>query len=357
MTLAPWQADPMHSTGENWKLGRRPALDGLRGVAIALVLLAHSQHGFAESSGAVGVTAFFTLSGFLITSGLLEQIDGAGHVSLKRFWSRRVRRLVPALWLYVLATSVLSALGVVGFITSPPVIITTLVYALNWVRAFVAVPESVAITWSLAVEEQFYLLWPLAFLAARRWPRFPIYAAAVGVLVAPLLRFAMWGSGGGADRIYYGTQGHMDALLLGCLLAYWVRTRRSLPRWAAPVAWAVLVGCSLASRGAFSILALPTLVPLASCALIVWCMSPRAAMTNPAARWLGQRSYGIYLFHYPLLMIVTPIYGVPVWVTLPAALLVSEVSYRFVEQPFLRRGHAKEAPAHPKVDEGLSVTL
>jgi peptidoglycan/LPS O-acetylase OafA/YrhL len=218
--------------------------------------------------------------------------------------------------------------------------VATVLYSLNWVIALTGLaPNSLGITWSLAVEEQFYLLWPLTFLV-RRWPRFPIYVAVAGVLTAPLLRFLLWdGSAGAARRIYYGTDTRMDGLLLGCLLAYLVRSRLPMPRWSVPAAWAVVAGCALAPmREAFSVLALPTLVPIATCVLIVSCLPATSGwLTSRPMRWLGQRSYGLYLWHYPLLMIAAPELGIPGWSLLPVAFVVAEASYRYVEQPVLRR--------------------
>jgi peptidoglycan/LPS O-acetylase OafA/YrhL len=119
----------------DWRLGHRPALDGLRGIAILLVLLGHVTAGKVATAGAVGVTVFFALSGFLITSLLVEERRDSGGVSMRRFYQRRARRLLPALFVYLAFWAVLSALSVGPYVIWPGEIVAAVFYCMNWIMA------------------------------------------------------------------------------------------------------------------------------------------------------------------------------------------------------------------------------
>ena len=332
----------MH-TGERWWLGHRPGLDGLRGVAILLVLFAHS-HVATSNAGPVGVSVFFALSGFLITSLLLEERESTGSVSLFRFFGRRGRRLLPALAVYLLAWSGFAAVGIGPCPFDLRAVLGSVFYFTNWLMALHhAIPHPFSITWSLSIEEQFYLLWPLTFLAARRWPRLPVTAAGVGVLVAIALRAGAWdGSQGVASSIYYSSPTRMDNLLIGCLLAMAVK------RWGVTRAGCQLVAAlglvgltALAVTGNQTLLTLagPPLVAVCTCALIVAVLAGRLrVLEHPVLRWFGKRSYALYLWHYPLMVLAwkdNQLLPMPVCIAL--ALAAAELSWWVVERPFQRR--------------------
>jgi len=370
----------------------RPALDGIRGVAVLLVLLHHARvPGF--DGGFLGVDVFFVLSGFLITTLLLVEgsDEGAGRIDLAAFWGRRVRRLLPALLLVVLAVAAYAAwlapettrarLGADGA--------ATLGYVANWwylssgtdYFAGYADPSPLLHTWSLAVEEQYYLLWPLMVAAAlavgRRWRRrlgpgssAPSLAGggllAAGIVVSAALTW--WTTGGPAgsegvdpSRAYYGTDTRAQELLAGALLAWaalragWWRERTAtgpasassgLRRTAAAaVGAAVLAGAVVAVRDPAGWLHAGgyLLVSAASVALIGAAAHPDGGavarlLSRSVLVRLGVISYGVYLWHWPVYVVLTPdrtgLQGVALAVTrISVSVAVAAASYRWVERP------------------------
>jgi peptidoglycan/LPS O-acetylase OafA/YrhL len=328
--------------------------------------------------GFLGVDLFFVISGYLITSLLLREFRGAGHVKLGRFWLRRARRLLPAVGVLIAVTMIVAA------IVEPDRIdqlrgdaIASLAYFANWHFVFsdnsyfeqFQRPSLFTHLWSLSVEEQFYLFWPLIFAAGMKL--FGRGRLLLGVLAGALgsvaLAWILFDPGGDASRVYYGTDTHAVGLLAGVSLALvWspieLRQRRSGPL-VGPIldaigvlalAYVVLSFIHLHDydlslwHGGYLWLAIVT-------ALLVAALAHPAArlgrlIGQPPALWLGLRSYSFYLWHWPVLALTRPGLdvdlprGILVPLQLAAVLVLADLSYRYVELPF--RGKAK-LPALP----------
>jgi peptidoglycan/LPS O-acetylase OafA/YrhL len=321
--------------------GKLPALDGVRGIAILLVVAAHAQLPGMMGAGTAGVTLFFVLSGFLISGLLLHEQSTHGTIAVGRFWQRRAIRLLPALLAFLTLTSLLLlALGATAEYVGSGVF-WSLSYAMNWAMSANLYHGPLGFAWSLAVEEQFYLLWPLLLPLVLRTGR-PLRWL-VGLAVASAaLRLVMFSTGSWSWwRAYAGTDVNAYALLLGAGLAVLrARGQARLPSWAGPVALAAFTCTFLVEN----------LLPYATAEL--WAFSPAfalagvvllaAAADDPgwlAPRWLtyfGAVSYGWYLWHCPLTATVEKQGGGMLLATVVAviALGLAEVSRRYVEQPF-----------------------
>ena len=342
-----------------WRLGHRPALDGVRGLAILLVLYDHVRLPGLGAAGPAGVTVFFCLSGFLITALLLQEHAARTAIDLVAFYRRRALRLLPALVAFlVVMTAVALALGVPAG-KSLADTVPVLLYVGNWVRAFGGSLGTVGITWSLAVEEQFYLVWPVVVLALARFGRTPLLVvAALGSLYAVTARFVLWDGGAGLDRVYFGSDTQALGLLVGCALALVLHHGRRLPRVPGRllgVLLAGLLGCAALPGELGRWVVSPVLVPLVTAGIIY------AVATDSAPRWLsspalvlvGRRSYGMYLWHTLPVLVVLP--GLREAVPAPVAVVLALaatwgltlLSWRYVEQPFLRLKdrRADRAPA------------
>jgi peptidoglycan/LPS O-acetylase OafA/YrhL len=321
------------------RLGYVPALDGLRGIAILGVL---GVHLFGLSGGFYGVDLFFVLSGFLITTLLLEERDRTGHVSLRAFYIRRTRRLLPALG------AVLALIAVVGPMYYSPGLLASIVasglYAANIVRGFgrsdflAATPA--AHLWSLAQEEQFYVLWPIALLSflRRLTERRLMTLLAAGFVALVLYRASLAVAGAGWHRLYYAPDTHMDGLVLGCLLA--CARRRGLttvPVLAGCVAAAVVVAAFVlgAQTVAWSVGGLPV-VEIAAAALVLAALSHGPVAVVLSARplvWVGALSYSLYLWQIPAMWLTG--WSNP-WTALLLTAALTLFSYYVIERPFRR---------------------
>jgi peptidoglycan/LPS O-acetylase OafA/YrhL len=339
-------------------------LDGLRGLAVVLVVLYHSGYLTAGwgprpfPGGFIGVDLFFALSGFLITTILLGQLERRGRIDLGEFWSRRIRRLVPAL--VVAVVGVIALVALVGDNLNGEALrnagIGSVLFVGNWQQA-AGWPFQFELshTWSLAVEMQFYLVWPLVLIAMSklRIPR-KVFAGIVlaFVVVVAVHRGRMWTGQADFLPLYIRTDTRADVILLGCLGAMansWGWLDGVARRWmraATVVALAVILYVCLdfetgdwrLYHGWMSIVAV-------SCATLVV-----AAVLDPDwmlhRQWkrpwlivLGQRSYSLYLWHVPIFLLVAQHLGDrPVWFRLVAGVvpvaIATELSYRFVENRY-----------------------
>jgi peptidoglycan/LPS O-acetylase OafA/YrhL len=312
----------------------RPELDGLRGIAILAVLGAHmGVPGFAAGGGGAGVTLFFVLSGYLITSLLIAERDEFGRVDLRAFYVRRALRLFPALAAVLL---VVAALAVTGWMPQAAkegvnysiVLVGVVGYAANWVAVAGQSIGMLGHTWSLAVEEQFYIVWPALLLLGLRMGRSRL---ALAVLILVLLdtpyRVAL-DLNGGFMHTFVGTDTRGDALLLGCVLAL------LQIRWHAAVGWIGLAGvAALAATWppdpglGVQVLFIP-LAAMVSTLAVAGC--PSILAWRPLA-FIGKISYGLYLWHG-----LVTWWALPWLVAVPLSIGVAIVSYFVLERRFLR---------------------
>jgi peptidoglycan/LPS O-acetylase OafA/YrhL len=328
------------------------SLAGLRGVAILLVVAFHLALPVGEG-GPVGVTLFFVLSGYLITRLLRAEYDATGKVDLPRFAIRRARRLLPALLFAVAVTSLI--LMAAGNSSSFDDAILTLAYVANWARAAGDPMGLWNHAWSLAIEEQFYFIWPLAFVLVvvrlHLKPNPTIAVLLVLAAVSALLRatFMSWGMD---ERAYFGSDARAEALLAGCALGVALAGRPTLAvsGWVSPIGLAaVLVLAVVPTRGLLWPGALYSLTAMATCALIVGLERSRGGKLGLSSRplvWIGTRSYSLYLWHVPVILLLGPMLPANGWIRVATLAVVSLVlamlSYAYVESPFSRR------PRQPK---------
>ena len=375
-----------------------PGLDGLRALAVIAVLLYHGGLTWIPG-GFLGVEVFFVISGYLITALLLAQWRAHGTVALKTFWWRRARRLLPALYLVLVVTLAYAVVFLPGEVAGlRGDVFAALGYVTNWYLIFghesyfeaIGRPSLLKHLWSLAVEEQFYLFWPLVFwlgvsFGATRWrTRRVLMVASGGAAVSVALMAVLFVPGVDPSRLYYGTDTRAGGLLIGGALAVvWTpELRRTSSRgsscptvrgfgldrargrfrrrwgWTAPV---LLDALGLAALGTLAFLCLrlgefdPPLyrgglasVSLATAALIMALTHPQTRIGSALLgcwllRWIGLRSYGIYLWHWPVFMVTRPQLDVPLdgWpllaLRLAVTILLADLSYRYVETP-IRHG-------------------
>jgi peptidoglycan/LPS O-acetylase OafA/YrhL len=333
------------------RLGYVPALDGLRGIAIALVVTLHYTDW--PYGGAYGVDLFFVLSGFLITTLLLEEREKTGRIRLGRFYVRRARRLFPALALMLAAYLVFAAV-----VRGQNALLRVAEYGLyggNIYSAFVrpAGPSGLGHLWSLAVEEQFYLVWPVCLLVLLRTRRPGRWLA---LLLAALVcyRFALIAGHASSDRLYFPPDTRSEGLLLGCLLAFARRNGFVAREWVAKAGLMLAVPAVLVGQFRFGL----PVFELGAVALV----AAGVAKTELAGllSWrplvgLGKISYSLYLWQSPVGWAFVPVPLASAWHLRPPALAVSlalaYASYRLVELPFRARAGRTAAvatrPARP----------
>jgi peptidoglycan/LPS O-acetylase OafA/YrhL len=358
------------------RLGHRPALDGVRGLAIAGVV---GWHAFGEPpQGALGVDLFFVLSGFLITTLLLEEHAASGAIRLRDFYRRRALRLLPALFaLLALVTPVVLATDTNRHRTVATVL-AALTYSSNIVGLLAGgdIAPALQHLWSLAQEEQFYVLWPpllIFFLRRRPGALVPVLVALIVAVPVERLIYAAAFSGAHLGRMYLGPDMHGDPILVGCLCgALFVRgsaarlldtpLRRDLCGFAC---LAVIVAFAFAFHGGNSanVYATPllTIFALAAGAFVLCAAGGNSLLARSLscrpARFGGRISYSLYLWHLPILLAFGTLgtFTWRTWLAVPAGLAAATASHYLVERPFLRLKHRRAAPLAVPAAAGLSA--
>jgi len=336
-----------------FRLGYRPSLDGMRGVAVMAVMGLHNYVPFC-AGGTIGVDIFFVLSGFLITSLLLEEWNRSGRISFRDFYIRRALRLLPALFVFLLVLQAYVLLRLRGsdFWQMERATLAVLGYVANWAKAFGVDLRALNHAWSLSIEEQFYFVWPAAFwlmLRFRRSPRWIVCALALAIAGIALRRALMY-EPALETRIFNGSDTRFDELLAGCLLAVGlgaglIRAFRALPYLVLAaiilILWGIYRPIGWGRMARFGWVALEISVGL----IMLYLVTRSGTLLHRVleARWLvwvGRVSYGLYLWHAP---VGSKVGGWPLpdplkpLVGFALSFAVAGISYRWVEQPFLKR--------------------
>lgn len=347
-------------------------LDGIRAIAVIMVLAYHLKLALFKS-GFLGVTVFFVLSGYLITGILISEVEEEGTIDLKNFWLRRIRRLVPAVMsMAVVIIFVSAVVNRIIFTKGCKDFLASVLGFNNWWQIFnkisyfeaAGVPSPFTHCWSLAIETQFYLIYPLILLGIYklvksrgegRANRGLLFAGVTLLLalISVILMIVLFDPQQDASRIYYGTDTRAFSLLFGALLAilweYRMVPRRlsaSVNMVLGSVSFAVLLVMTIAINGSSNFWYrggqfFGTILTV----LMVYAVSGRKTwlsrfLSNPVLKWMGDRSYSIYLWHYPIILLISKGIKASWWITLIEIVLsvvLSELSYRFIETP-IRHG-------------------
>ena len=348
------------------QLGYVPELDGMRGFAICAVLITHAGPAYFRAQyigqgGFIGVDVFFVLSGFLITALLVKEYDRANGVNLKQFYMRRALRLAPALILMLLTFIGLSVL----FLDEAKVesnlldVLLALFYSANWARAFnIHPPDFLAHTWSLSVEEQFYILWPVILIIFLRHIRSRWQIVSIVSLLSLCswaLRIYLASNGASIDRLFNGLDTRADALLVGCVVGIVLSSnllsdtcQNSLAkglRFITPLSaiTLVFVGCIMDWHSLQMYYWLFFIVECLTAIIILDVFVSRhsfvkSILATRSIVWIGRISYGLYLWHFPVYRTLesvgyrgmTIVYGT--WLTF----LIASLSYYCLERPCLK---------------------
>jgi peptidoglycan/LPS O-acetylase OafA/YrhL len=332
----------------------RPALDGLRAVAILAVLGFHFPGPFVDG-GFLGVDLFFVLSGFLITTLLYVEWEETGAIRLGAFYGRRALRLFPALAAYLIVG--LLAVHLVGDADleqrSQTGALSAAFYVANWVRVTHGI-DSLGVfnhTWSLSIEEQFYLVWPVMLWMLLRSGRTSRQIAGILTLALALSvawRLVLWDGGANFGRLYNGSDTHADPLILGCLLAVWRRKHSVRPTTLMVAVAALALGAAVVLARAdapYMFLGVLTLFALA-CAVLIAAVDQLGSagrlvwlLSLPPLVLIGRLSYSLYLWHYLVYQLILRTVLTPKWQLLAdivLSFLLAFLSYTYIERPFLR---------------------
>ena len=328
-----------------------PGLDGLRALSVLVVVAFHS--GVIEG-GWIGVDVFFGISGFLITGLMVAEHERNGSVALGAFWMRRLRRLVPALIVLLGLVAVLVQINQLDVTARN--IWGALTYSTNWVHIFggtsywdqFATPDPLRHLWSLAIEEQFYVVWPIVawYVLSRRAPSTLGKIALVGAGISALVQVVGIHAGMSIDRVYQGTDTRAVAFLIGAAIATrgWPPKKETLPSWLLPTfSLVVLVPAAIWLPGDRNwVFSGPLIViSFAGIAAVVYSTTQtNRLLLSPALQLIGRWSYGIYLFHWPL--VVSHKFdnlnsGVRFIVVTALSIALAGLSYRIVESPIRNR--------------------
>jgi peptidoglycan/LPS O-acetylase OafA/YrhL len=326
-----------------------PALDGLRCLAVLLVFGVHGQFPHAQG-GSVGVDIFFVLSGFLITQILSREYLRTGRLDLVAFYANRFLRLFPAMALMSLGFLLYCA-HLREWQLALDNLVPSVTYIADYTRSAFQRPSALGHMWSLAIEEQFYVLWPTLLLGLRRRgaaDRDVIRWLGLGVAAVVLWRFFLFTHGAAVERIYDGFDTHADGLLIGCMLGlapkpavetmgrFWPLGLAALLAWVAAGRW----DSPLLYKGGFLLVALCAATLVAGAATRASGPLARTLAFGPV-RWLGRVSYGMYLWHFPIIIALQWSYRFTpqgaMLVGAPASALIASASYLLVERPLLAK--------------------
>lgn len=347
-------------------------LDGIRAIAVIMVLAYHLKLALFKS-GFLGVTVFFVLSGYLITGILISEVEEEGTIDLKNFWLRRIRRLVPAVMsMAVVIIFVSAVVNRIIFTKGCKDFLASVLGFNNWWQIFnkvsyfeaAGVPSPFTHCWSLAIETQFYLIYPLILLGIYklvksrgegRANRGLLFAGVTLLLalISVILMIVLFDPQQDASRVYYGTDTRAFSLLFGALLAilweYRMVPRRlsaSVNMVLGSVSFAVLLVMTIAINGSSNFWYRGgQFVGTILTVLVIYTVSGRKTwlsrfLSNPVLKWIGDRSYSIYLWHYPIILLISKGIKASWWITLIEIVLsvvLAELSYRFIETP-IRHG-------------------
>lgn len=347
-------------------------LDGIRAIAVIMVLAYHLKLALFQS-GFLGVTVFFVLSGYLITGILISEVEEEGTIDLKNFWLRRIRRLVPAVMsMAVVIIFVSAVVNRIIFTKGCKDFLASVLGFNNWWQIFnkvsyfeaAGVPSPFTHCWSLAIETQFYLIYPLILLGIYklvksrgegRANRGLLFAGVTLLLalISVILMIVLFDPQQDASRVYYGTDTRAFSLLFGALLAilweYRMVPRRlsaSVNMVLGSVSFAVLLVMTIAINGSSNFWYRGgQFVGTILTVLVIYTVSGRKTwlsrfLSNTVLKWIGDRSYSIYLWHYPIILLISKGIKASWWITLIEIVLsvvLAELSYRFIETP-IRHG-------------------
>jgi peptidoglycan/LPS O-acetylase OafA/YrhL len=359
------------------RLPYMPGIDALRAIAVLAVFAYHVGAGWMPG-GFLGVDVFFVISGYLITALLLGEYRRTGHLDVLRFWLRRARRLLPAVAVMIAVTLFLAAIFIPEDIHDlRGDAVASLLYVNNWHLIFsdqsyfeqFARPSLFRHLWSLSVEEQFYLLWPLLFAAGMTLfgRRKLLYGVLAGALASTLLMVILFNPNADPLRVFYGTDTRAVGLLGGVALALvWHPNELRAGTAGRYAGWVLdvigIFALAMVVRDFVRVQDFdPSLYRGGFLLLAVWTTLLVGVLAHPAARlgrvlgtapmvWLGLRSYSFYLWHWPILALTRPDIDVRMNHTVLAllqlglTLLLADLSYRYVEQPFRQRSGLPTAP-------------